>query len=250
MTDAILPGGRFSQADFRIGGVLSRTAAILSRNFATFFIVMAIASLPMLLFLDGPTVAAGNPFLRLSAAKLIVSLMLSALGGAIVVYGAVQDLRSCAFSLGESFQVAANRFIPVMRVTVCATFLSLLGSVLLVVPGLILATMWFVAIPACVVERSGVFASMGRSRQLTEGHRRKIFGMMMMTLIPGAIMGKVINLALVAVAGAGTIPALAGHVMWSGIWGAFYTILAVVAYHDLRVLQEGGGSAQIAAVFD
>jgi hypothetical protein len=40
------------------------------------------------------------------------------------------------------------------------------------------------------------------------------------------------------------------HVIWSGVWGAFYAICVVVAYHDLRVAKEGVDTAQIAAVFE
>ena len=38
--------------------------------------------------------------------------------------------------------------------------------------------------------------------------------------------------------------------VWSALWGAFYAILAVVTYHDLRVAKEGLDTDQIAAVFD
>jgi len=52
-------------------------------------------------------------------------------------------------------------------------------------PGLIVFTMWFVATPACVVERLGPFRSMGRSRQLTKGHRWKIFGTIVLIFVGG-----------------------------------------------------------------
>ncbi len=46
----------------------------------------------------------------------------------------------------------------------------------LLVPGFILLIMWFVAIPVCVVEQRGSWASMQRSAELTKGHRWKISG--------------------------------------------------------------------------
>jgi hypothetical protein len=45
------------------------------------------------------------------------------------------------------------------------TLLALLDLVLLVVPGFILMTMWFVAIPACVVEQTGPWKSLRRRPQ-------------------------------------------------------------------------------------
>src|SRR5258708_17090641 len=67
------------------------------------------------------------------------------------------------------------------------------ASMLFIVPGLILYMMWSVATPACVVERLGPFRSMARSRALTKGHRWKIFGLLLLTLIPGVIIGAVIG---------------------------------------------------------
>ena len=47
MTDTSVPT-RFAEGDFRVGRVLNRTASVFSRNFLTFFIVTAVASLPLL----------------------------------------------------------------------------------------------------------------------------------------------------------------------------------------------------------
>jgi hypothetical protein len=38
--------------------------------------------------------------------------------------------------------------------------------------------------------------------------------------------------------------------IWTAIWTAFFAILGVVAYHDLRVAKEGVDTEQIAAVFE
>jgi hypothetical protein len=38
--------------------------------------------------------------------------------------------------------------------------------------------------------------------------------------------------------------------LWSAVYSAFSAVLAVVAYHDLRVAQEGVDTDQIASVFD
>jgi hypothetical protein len=48
----------------------------------------------------------------------------------------------------------------------------------------------------------------------------------------------------------GPILALIVFLAWSAIFGAFYAIMVVVIYHDLRVTKEGVDTDQIAAVFD
>ena len=40
------------------------------------------------------------------------------------------------------------------------------------------------------------------------------------------------------------------NLIWSAAWSAFYAIVIVVTYHDLRVAKEGVDTEQIAAVFE
>jgi hypothetical protein len=89
---------------------------------------------------------------------------------------------------------------------------------------------------------------MGRSSELTKGHRWKIFGMILLVVIGGAIASGII-LALLSALQI-TVLAILGNLIWNGVWGAFYAIFVVVTYHDLRVAKEGVDVHQIAAVFD
>jgi len=57
-----------------------------------------------------------------------------------------------------------------------------LGTVLLIVPGVILYLLWFVALPSMMVEGLGVFDSMGRSADLTRGLRKKILWIVLIIL--------------------------------------------------------------------
>ena len=51
-----------------------------------------------------------------------------------------------------------------------------IGFLLLIVPGLILLTIWSVAAPVAVIERPGAIASLGRSRELVRGDGWTVFG--------------------------------------------------------------------------
>jgi hypothetical protein len=250
MTDMSLPAGRFAASDFRVGRVLGRTSSVFSRNFLNFFVVTASASLPMYLLMLGAADAAVDPLraLRWVGFGIFVGLVLGSLSQAIVLYGAFRDMCGKPVELDESIRVGLRRFYPLLGLAVTVTLIGLIGLVALVVPGLIAFTRWFVAMPACVVEECGVFASMRRSAELTQGQRWKIFGLMLLLIVADIIVDKVIDLTLTSVAGG--IPALAGHVIWAGIWGAFYAIFAVVTYHDLRVAREGVDTEEIAAVFE
>jgi len=51
-------------------------------------------------------------------------------------------------------------------------------------------------------------------------------------------------------AGFGFLAASAGQVIWEGIWGSYYAILAIATYHELRAIKEGVDIDQVAAVFE
>jgi hypothetical protein len=253
MTDPSLPA-RFSETDFRVGRVLNRTTSVLSRNFLTFFVATAIAQLPTVLLSQSSTSvtpgagpAAVQPVILL-AVGILLMMVLSVLSQAIVLYGAFQDMRGRPVSLVESLQVGLRRFFPIIGLGLCMSLLGGIASLFFLIPGLILFTMWFVATPVCVVEKLGPLSSMGRSSRLTKGHRWKIFGLFLLLIIISLVVSQVVAVIFAAVGGPPL--ALIGAVLWGGVWGAFYAISVVVAYHDLRVAKEGTDIEQIAAVFD
>ena len=153
-----------------------------------------------------------------------------------------------------------RRIFSVLGVAIIVPVLCFLAALLFLVPGMILYLTWFVATPVCVVEQLGVFRSMGRSAELTRGHCWRIFGLLLVILIPATIIGAIVSAVASAILGASGIAALSatlgttlGHIVdliWSAIWSAFFAIVIVVTYHDLRVAKEGVDTEQIAAVFE
>jgi MFS family permease len=244
----------FAEADFRVGRVLSRTFSVLSRNLLPFCLVTVIAALPnLLIFAPGArgfapaTLTPGASAVRLLLGFGLV-MMLNALSQAIVLYGAFEDMRGRPVHLLESLRIGLRRFFPVLGVAIGVAVLTGLAGLLLVIPAFIVATMLLVAMPACVVEQLGPGKSMSRSKQLTKGHRWKIFGLWLLAMLVSGILQSVL-IGLAGIIG-GPILALIVFLAWSAIFGAFYAIMVVVIYHDLRVTKEGVDTDQIAAVFD
>jgi hypothetical protein len=262
MTYASQPAGRFIEGDFRLGQVFSRAWSVFSGNFFTFTLVTGIASLPGLLMQQSAPGSQVDPFQNLGLGIFVFLLMivLGTLSQAIVLYGAFQVMRGRPIDLAESAKIGLRRFFPIVALAISTTFLISLAAFLLIVPGLMLFAMWFVATPACVVERLGPFRSMGRSRELTKGHRWKVFGLQLVILIPAIVIGAIVGGIIVSVSGPGGLLSMATalsstlgrvvNLIWSAIWTAFYAILIVVTYHDLRVAKEGVDTDQIAAVFE
>jgi uncharacterized membrane protein len=261
MTDAALPAGRFTQGNFSIGHVFSRTWSVLSGNFLKFMLVTGIVSVPPLLIPQSPSTPA-DPFANMGPSffALFLSLVLGTLSQAIVLYGAFQDMRGRPVSLADCLKVGLHRFFPIIGLAIIMGVALMFTSMLLIFPGLILYMMWFVATPVCVVEQLGPVRSLGRSRELTKGHRWKLFGLTLVILIPALIVAAVIIAVVAAVLGANAILGLPAalatplgqviKLIWSAAWGAFFAVMVVVTYHDLRVAKEGVDTEQIAAVFE
>jgi hypothetical protein len=250
MTDtSVTAATHLAENDFRVGSVISRSGSVMSRHFLAFFIVTVIAYSPMLLLVrtqtTEPSEALGQALWALLGGVLLT--MLSTLSYAIILHAAFQDMRRRRVRLAESLTVGLRRFLPLIGLAFVAGILVVLGLILLIIPGLILYTMWFVGVPACVVERRGPWTSLRRSRELTKGYRWKLFGLALLLLVAN-LGGSVIQIVLTALAG--PIVGVTGQLIWSGIWAAFSAIVITVTYYDLRVVKEGVDIDQIAAVFD
>jgi hypothetical protein len=241
-----------AESDLRVASIIGRSASVLLRHFLTFFIVMEIAYSPVTLALWARWAGWS---VSLKGALLVLLLLLATLGQAVVVHAAFQDMRRRPVRLVESLRVVLRLCLPIIGLTFVSTFLLLLEPILLLtilglillIPGLILYTMWFVGLPACLVERLGPWTSLRRSRELAGGHRWSIFGLVLLVFIPDVgspmIAGYLFELW-------GPTVSLIGNQIWSGIWGAIGGVVIAVTYHDLRVIKEGVDIEQTAAVFD
>jgi len=170
--------------------VLGRTSSVFSRNFLNFFVVTAIASLPMKGLIDAPdNLVLALPLVGFS---LFLAIALNTLSQG---HRAVRRVSGHARPSGRSGRVGAGRLASIFSHhrprgpgrsrnpwarPVCGTRSDLV-------------TMWFVATPACVVEGLGVSRSMERSAQLTRGHRWKIFGMIALLIMTDSIVDKWID---------------------------------------------------------
>ena len=243
----------FAESDFRVGRVLGRTGTILSQHFVIFFLVAVVAAAPPVLLIQRnvDAMVGGTPSADLFVMMGIgvaLTLVLGMLSQAVMLHAAFQAMRHRPVSLGDSLRVGLARVIPILLLAIVMGLLMGLGFLLLIVPGLILLTMWWVGTPACVVERTGPWTSLKRSAALTKGHRWKIFGLILLLFIINLIVSQIIEV-VVLLAGSDILSIL-GRLLWAALYGAYNAIAVVIAYHDLRVAKEGIDIEQIAAVFD
>jgi hypothetical protein len=143
----------------------------------------------------------GGRSLALAPLVIVVSTIAGTLYQGVVV-GLVRDVQDGRrdFSAGELI----NSTWPVVLPLIGAGLLSGLGIgiglFLLVVPGLILLTIWALIAPVIVVERRGVLASFGRSRELVRGNAWQVFGVIFVAFLIAAVAGLVFLLIANAIA--------------------------------------------------
>jgi hypothetical protein len=249
MSEMSLPATTFAERGFSVGEAMNTSITMLSRNLLPFSIVTAVAALPQVLLFDQYSHhvdKASSDFAMIMAGALS-SVVLGALSQAVVLHGAFESMRGGRPDLLASFQHASRRLLPVIAVALLTSFLAGLAFLLLIFPAYMLITAWYVATPACVAERIGPWQSLRRSAALTDGHRWKLFGIMIVLAIIGGVADGVVG---GVTHGAGGTIGMVAKLIWYTFFDAYSAILVVVIYHDLRVAKEGVDTDQIAAVFE
>jgi hypothetical protein len=131
----------------------------------------------------------------------VVSLVLAILyeGMVVQLVRDVQDGRRDN-TMGELFASVSPVLLPLIAVAILAGVGIAIGFVLLIVPGLILLTVWAVVAPVTVIERPGVFSAFGRSRELVRGYGWPVFGTIVLVFllvvaasIVAALVGALLN---------------------------------------------------------
>lgn len=215
-----------------VGGVVRRVfeiyvqeASVLMPAAAVVFVISGI--------LTELLVATGSGGLTLLA--LVISLVATTLftGMVVLLVADVRDGRRdlSASQLLSGVTPVAGRLIAVALLT---GILEGLGFVMLLVPGLILFTIWAVVAPVVVMERTGVLAALGRSRELVRGNGWQVFGVILLLLI-GVV---AVSLALEsAAAAAGTAIGLVVRVVIGVLAAPISALAAGVLYFELRERQ-------------
>lgn len=241
---------------FSIGQVLSTGFTVLMRNIVPFFAVAIIVGIPYILVSSWSAAEAvpGQPNYGAQAITMLVSLLTMSLTTSALSYGTFQSLRGQRAGFGD---ILSRGLSSVGKVIVAAIVYSLavgFASVLLIVPGVILAVMWWVFIPALVVENCGIGESFTRSGALTKGRRWQVFAVILIALVIqvafGAAVGFVVG--VVAYMATGGEPGGLGWMMAivELLAGSFAAVLATVGYYFLRAEKEGIVIDDIARVFD
>jgi hypothetical protein len=156
---------------------------------------------------------------------------------------AVQDVRDgrADLSLGETVSAAVPYLWQVAVAAILAGIAITIGLALLIVPGLILITIWAVIIPLIVIGGSGPLASFGRSQRLVRGHGWHVFG----TLVLVFVIMIVVNIVLSVIFA--LLPLLWRNGLSSVITGTivapYLALVVTLIYYRLTAAQGGWSGA-------
>lgn len=164
-------------------------------------------------------------------AELIVLLATTLFAGMVVgLVADVQDGRrdSSPMRLLRGVMPVLGQLIAVGIVTsICEAF----GLVLLVLPGLMLMTVWAVVAPVVVIERPGGLRALARSRQLVRGNGWPVFGVVIVLVIGVALL---VGAVSVAGAEAGTAVGIVVRVVAGVLSEPISALAAAVLYFELK----------------
>jgi hypothetical protein len=136
---------------------------------------------------------------------LLISLLATTLftGMIVELVADIRDGRRDA-SVGGLLRAATPVLGQLVLVGFVAAVCIVLGLILLIVPGVILITIWSVAAPVVVLERPPGLQALSRSRELVRGNGWQVFGAILVLIIMVAVVSRAIELgAESAGAGAG-----------------------------------------------
>jgi len=248
MTEASAVGRGWT---WSIGSALTSAGSILFSHFVPFVATALIAAFPNVLFWFLVRNAPTRGLLTTTGiASMVVNTAIVVFVIQTLVYGTVQALRGRKVSIGDCLVQGLKRLPVGIAVGFVAYIGILLATMLLIVPGVILLTMWAIALPANTVERTGVLESLSRSRELTRGRRWRVFGAI---LIP-ILISVATSWLLIGIFGGlrGISSPTFQLVSWvvHAVEQAFSVCVFATLYYYLRREKEGVDIEQVAAVFD
>jgi hypothetical protein len=176
---------------------------------------------------------AASPGLALLA--VLIGLVATTLftGMVVELVADVQDGRRDA-TVGQLLRAVTPVIGQLILVAIVAAVGVLIGFILIIIPGLILITIWSVAAPVVVLERPGVTAALARSRELVRGNGWQVFGVILVFDILVVILASAIELAADS---AGSGAGIVARVIVGVLTAPLSALAAAVLYFEL-----GGGA--------
>lgn len=249
-----------------MGRVLSRTFGSIAANplvlFGFSFLVILGPTILTMTSMAGLQAASGDGIAKLdammaNAGGAMMGALLTGLAAAFVQSGVTHALVEFddedPASFGEVLGGGLRYFLPMFGLNIVWSLAVGLGLVLLIIPGAFLIVIWSTSVPVLVAENSGVGGAFSRSSALSSGHRLEI----LITLIVFSIIHVALGFVLqgfsfggaAEMAKSGAAVATVLQVISQTFLPVILTSFLASLYHELVLVEEGGGARGLADVF-
>ena len=242
---------------FSIGQAIDRGVRIWLRNFVPFTLLTALVYTPLLIWVYSITHGA----VRVQELRTHLWISGGAVGqlnillSAMLTYGVVMELRGTPATMVRCVTVGLWRFLPALGVSLLVLVAVLGGLVLLIIPGMVLTCMLYVAVPASIVEKPGVLGALRRSRLLTDGYKWHILGMTMLVGMIPSILLTVARFWMLGLDDRHASITQWTHYIYlqtavSMVVGPLGAVFPAVTYYLLRQDKEGASVQELVRVFE
>ncbi|HEY6003934.1 MAG TPA: hypothetical protein VIV57_13740 [Anaeromyxobacter sp.] len=250
---------------FTVGGIIGKTFTVWWKHVLAFTVLSAVVYSPITvsfgLFygsLLSPRPPAPDEIVKYAIGFLVVmglTILLAVIQAGAVTYGTVRHLSDERPRLGDMLRAGFRRGLPVVGVGVALWVGTVVGLLVLVVPGVMFMVASSVAIPAAVVEKPGILGAFRRSFTLTRGRRWPLFAAWLAVVVIVWVLAAVIQvgatlLSVLLPPQARAVGAIMGSQLGNVFFSALPLIGIAVAYHELRAEKEGVDTAALAKVFE
>jgi hypothetical protein len=249
-----------------LGDILDRGLKLLMARLPAFLAINLVIQLPLLAIelvqVAAQTSEAGiGVNLLLVLVLVFLAIVLTQIASAAILHIISREFVDQPTTVGEAVNFAMGRFGRLIGASILAGIIIGFGMLLLVIPGLIFFTWYALVAQVVVVENRGGGDALARSKQLTEGYRWRVFGVIFVVGLVIGLMQLAIGLALTVVTGPtyevilgrpGTfeLPKIVYHpgamvvhtivnFLVQVVLGAYSAICVTLLYFDLRIRKEG-----------
>lgn len=157
-------------------------------------------------------------------------------------------------TFAQAWEEFKPRLLPLFGATLLSGLVITVGLILCIVPGVWVWVLFALVTPALVLERCGVTAAFGRSKKLVDGAWWRTFGILLLTVVIGAVISWILSLPFellgLATTGFSDDPAAMlsagslilttiGAIVAATITLPFSSAVTVLVYVDRRMRSEG-----------
>jgi hypothetical protein len=260
------PGGEGQPLPARgLGDILSAAFEIYYRNATRLLTIVAIVVVPLAVLswlivrvalgpaeatvdIGGQTVKIISPrgFFVVVLAALVaaaIGVIITSILQAAMLRGAAQATIGDPVDVQASYRWGLRRFGSVLLVSFLVGLAVVVGLIFLIIPGIILAVMFSVSVPAVVVENLRGTEAMTRSWNLVKGH----FWHVLVVVLVAAIIAGVVSSVLNAIGSSNDVLALIFGIIAQVITAPFTALVSVLLYLDRRARTESLTAATLRA---